>query len=62
MKNPHKKHSQAWHEQEDHTALFRLYVRGIITESERDKARRRMMKRHAFEAAAAAPTPREDGT
>lgn len=52
MNNPHKKHSNAWHREEDMNALARLYIRGFITEAEKEKAEKRMQKRHQFEEAA----------
>lgn len=45
--NPHKKFSHDWHVAEDFNALARLYIRGVLTDAEKDRAKRRMQKIHA---------------
>lgn len=60
MKNPHRQFSQAWHQEEDFNALARLYIRGILTEAEKNRAARRMKKKHDFQRNAKPKEPNHD--
>jgi hypothetical protein len=44
-----KKYSNEWHQEQDFMALSRLYIRGLVTESEKEKINLRLGKKWAEE-------------
>jgi hypothetical protein len=44
VKKP-KKYSTEWHQEEDFNALARLYIRGIVTDSERERVEKKLLAR-----------------
>jgi hypothetical protein len=44
-----KKYSKHWHQEQDFMALSRLYIRGLVTEAEKEKIKVRINKKWAEE-------------